>query len=274
MSDFEDLQQTEKVPVEELGPELSHSDKLVGIFSEPGKTFASIAKFPIRTIDWVLPVLAMFVVIIISQFIMMENPQIKAEMKQKQLDAVEKRIQEQVDKGAITKQQAEEQMQTIENQMDKMGGTVGKVITAISILVFGFIAYLIIAGFYFLIIKFIFKADGTYKHVLVTTGLTSYIGIISMILVTIFSLFSGKLSRDVSAATLFSVDTKTFVGFLLAKVDVFSIWMYFVIALGMTKLFNAGDSKKYYYFIFGTWIIWSLLVFFLMKSVPFLQNFA
>ncbi|MFA6596999.1 MAG: YIP1 family protein [Ignavibacteriaceae bacterium] len=274
MSDFEDLQQTDQAPVEEQEPELSHSDKLVGIFSEPGKTFASIAKFPIRTIDWLLPVLAMFVVVIISQFIMMGNPQIKAEMKQKQLEAIEKRFQEQVDKGTMTKQQAEEQMQTVEDQMDKMSGTVGKVFTAISILVFGFIVYLIIAGFYFLFIKFVFKADGTYKHVLVTTGLTSYIGIISMVLVTIFSLFSGKLSRDVSAATLFSVDAKTFVGFLLAKLDVFSIWMYFVIALGMTKVFNAGDSKKYYYFVFGAWIIWSFIMFLLMKSVPFLQNFA
>ncbi|MDP3150073.1 MAG: YIP1 family protein [Ignavibacteria bacterium] len=274
MSEFENQPQSEQVPIEEQEPELSHSDKLVGVFSEPGKTFASIAKFPIKTIDWLLPVLAMFVVVIISQIIMMGNPQIKAEMKQKQMEPIEKQLQEQVDKGTITKQQAEEQMQTMEDQMDKMGGTIGKVFMAISILVIGFIAYLVIAGFYFLVIKFIFKADGTYKHVLVTTGLTSYIGIISMVLVTIFALFTGKMARDVSAATLFSVDAKTFVGFLLAKLDVFSIWMYFVIALGMTKLFNAGDSKKYYYFIFGTWIVWSFIVFFLMKSIPFLQNFA
>ena len=274
MSEFENQPQSEQVPVEEQEPELSHSDKLVGIFSEPGKTFESIAKFPIRTIDWVLPVLAMLVVVIISQFIMAGNPQIKAEMKQKQIDAIEKRFQEAVDKGTMTKEEAESQLQTTEDQMDKMSGTIGKVFTAISILVFGFLAYLVIAGFYFLIIKFIFKADGTFQHVLVTTGLTSYIGIISMVLVTIFALVTGKMARDVSVATLFSVDTKTFVGFLLAKLDVFSIWMYFVIALGMTKLFNAGDSKKYYYFIFGAWIVWSLLVFVLMKSVPFLQNFA
>ena len=274
MSEFENQPQSEQVPVEEQEPELSHSDKLVGIFSEPGKTFESIAKFPIRTIDWVLPVLAMLVVVIISQIIMMGNPQIKAEMKQKQIDAIEKRFQEAVDKGTMTKEEAESQLQTTEDQMDKMSGTIGKVFTAISILVFGFLAYLVIAGFYFLIIKFIFKADGTFQHVLVTTGLTSYIGIISMVLVTIFALVTGKMARDVSVATLFSVDTKTFVGFLLAKLDVFSIWVYFVIALGMTKLFNAGDSKKYYYFIFGAWIVWSLLVFVLMKSVPFLQNFA
>lgn len=274
MSEFENPQQTDQVPVEDQEPELSHSDKLVGIFSEPGKTFESIAKFPIKTIDWVLPVMAMLVVVIISQFIMAGNPQLKAEMKQKQMEVVEKQFQEQVDKGTMTKEEADDQLQKTEDQMDKMSGTIGKVFTAISILVFGFIVYLVIAGFYFLFVKFILKADGTYKHVLLTTGLTSYISIISVILATIFSIVSGKLSRDVSAASLFSMDTKTLVGFLFAKVDIFSIWVYFVIALGMTKLFNAGDSKKYYYFIFGAWIIWSFIVFFLMKSVPILQNFA
>ena len=274
MDELENQPQSEQVPVEEQEQELSLSDKLVGVFTEPGKTFESIAKFPIKTIDWFLPVLAMFAVVIVAQLIMMGNPQIKAEMKQKQLQGIEKRLQAAVDNGTMTKQQAEEQMQTIEDGMDKMGGTVTKVITAVSILVVGFIAFLAIAGFYFLVIKFIFKADGTYQHVLITTGLTSYIGIISMILVTIISLYQGKQAHDVSVATLFSVDAKTFVGFLLAKLDVFSIWMYFVIALGMTKIFNAGDSKKYYYFIFGTWIVWGLIVFFLMKSVPFLQNFA
>ncbi|MCK9424948.1 MAG: YIP1 family protein [Ignavibacteriaceae bacterium] len=269
-----ELESPDQMPVEEQEPELSHSDKLVGIFSEPGKTFESIARFPIKTIDWVLPVMAMLVVVIISQFIMAGNPQIKAEMKQKQMEAKEKWFQDKVDKGTMTKEQADEQLQTAEEQMDKMSGTIGKVFTAIGILVIGFITYLVIAGFYFLFVKFIFKADGTYKHVLLTTGLTSYISIISVIFATIFALVSDKLVRDVSAASLFSMDTKTFTGFLLAKVDIFSIWVYFVIALGMTKLFNAGDSKKYYYFIFGAWIIWSLLVFVLIKYVPILQNFA
>jgi len=275
MSEFDSPQQTEQAPVENQEPELSHSDKLVGIFSEPGKTFESIAKFPIKTIDWLLPVFAMLVVVILSQIIMMGNPQISGEMKQKQMAAVEKRFQEMVDKGTMTKAQADEELQKVEDQMEKMsGGVIGKVITAISVLVFGFIMYLIIAGFYFLFAKFAFKADATYKHVLVTTGLTSYISIIAVILATILAVVTNKMARDVSVASLFAVDTKTLTGFLLAKLDAFGIWAYFVIALGMTKLFNAGDSKKYYYFVFGAWIILSLLLFLGMKTIPFLENFA
>src|SRR3989339_920698 len=127
MNELENQQQGGQVDEQE--PELSHSDKLVGVFSEPGKTFASIAKFPIKTIDWALPVLAMFIVVIISQIIMMGNPQIKGEMRQKQIDAIEKRLQDQVENGTLTKQQAEEQQQTIEDQMDKMSGTAGIVLT-------------------------------------------------------------------------------------------------------------------------------------------------
>jgi len=214
MSELENQQPTEEVSLEEQEPELSHSDKLVGIFSEPGKTYESLAKFPMRTIDWVLPLLAMLVVVIISQFIMMGNPQIKAEMKQKQMEAVEKRFQQMVDNGTMTKQQAEEQMQRVEDQMDKMGGGVGKIFTAISVLVFGFVAFLIIAGIYFLIIKFGFKAEATYKHVLVASGLTSYITIISIVAATIFAIITSKMARDVSVGTLLGMDAKTIAGYL------------------------------------------------------------
>jgi len=269
MNELENQQQGEQV--EEQEPEFSHSDKLVGVFSEPGKTFASIAKFPIKTIDWALPVLAMLVMFIISQFIMMGNPQLRNEMNKQQLEVMEKQLNIQIEQGTLTQDEADKKLQQIEEQMN---GPIGIISKSIGILVFGFISYLVIAGLYFLFIKFIFKADGTYKHVLVTNGLTSYITIISIILATILSLISEKLSNDVSVASLFSINTKTFVGFLLAKLDVFSIWVFFVIALGMTKLFNAGDSKKYYYFVFGAWIILSFIMFFLMKSVPFLQDFA
>ena len=40
---------------EESHEELSHSDKMIGVFTEPGKTFDNASKFPPRTKDWVLP---------------------------------------------------------------------------------------------------------------------------------------------------------------------------------------------------------------------------
>ena len=42
-----------ETPIE---PELSHTDKMIGIFTEPSNTYEATSKFPPRTIDWFLPV--------------------------------------------------------------------------------------------------------------------------------------------------------------------------------------------------------------------------
>ena len=67
MSSIEDAQ-------EEL--ELSHTDKLVGVFAEPQSMFSKIAKFQAKTSDWLIPVFVVIVVAILSQFVMLSNPEI------------------------------------------------------------------------------------------------------------------------------------------------------------------------------------------------------
>ncbi|HSP88840.1 MAG TPA: hypothetical protein VLN45_11945, partial [Ignavibacteriaceae bacterium] len=43
--------------------ELSHTDKMIGIFSEPSATYEKIARFPVRTIDWLMPFLLLLFII-------------------------------------------------------------------------------------------------------------------------------------------------------------------------------------------------------------------
>lgn len=68
-----------ETPVE---AELSHTDKMVGIFSEPSTTYESTAKFPPRTMDWFLPLLFVVILSIASQFILFSNPEIKYQIVQ------------------------------------------------------------------------------------------------------------------------------------------------------------------------------------------------
>ena len=46
--------------------EMNHTDKIVGVFSEPGKTFAKMAKFPLKTADWIIPVCTLIIITILS----------------------------------------------------------------------------------------------------------------------------------------------------------------------------------------------------------------
>ena len=86
--------------------ELSHSDKMIGVFSEPASTFEKISKFPPKTMDWFLPILLLAVLVSIQQIVYRGNPDIAYQLRQKQMEAIEKRLDAQVESGQITREQA------------------------------------------------------------------------------------------------------------------------------------------------------------------------
>ena len=63
--------------------ELSHSDKLVGVLTTPRETFIKISKYPLKTSDWLLPVLISSIVALVSLYIMMMNANIKFDFEEK-----------------------------------------------------------------------------------------------------------------------------------------------------------------------------------------------
>jgi hypothetical protein len=80
----------------------------------------------------------------------------------------------------------------------------------------------------------------------------------------------GRLINDISAASLLNLDKSQLHGFLLGKIDPFSIWIYSVVSIGLAKMFKSSSMGKYFALVFGIWIIGSLLLWLLGKSVPFL----
>lgn len=252
--------------------ELSHSDKAVGVITEPSNTFEQTAKFSPRTIDWILPVLLLFLVIAVSNILMMNNDSIGYELKQKQLKAIEEQYDELVKKGQMTQEQADQQLENIQDGM--LSSPITMIITVISIFVGGFIFFIIITGIYYLFVKFLFKGDGTFTSALVANGLTAYIGIIQILAATIFAFVFGRLMRNVSVASLMNLDATTFTGFLLDKVDILAIWAYIVLGIGLAKMFKSKETGKYIALSIGLWIVGGLIIFLLIKAVPSLSFLA
>lgn len=250
--------------------ELSHSDKMIGIITAPSETFEKMAKFPPKTMDWFLPVLILCIVVALTQILVMTNPDIAYQAKQKQKEAIQKNFDDAVAKGQMTQEQADQQMNRIEERM-AAGGAMTYVFQTVGIFLFVFIFFFILCGIYFLLSKFALKGDGVYASALVADGMVSYIVIIQVILAAILAFAFGKLMRDVSAASLLDVDKSTFVGWLLAKVDPFSIWAYSVLSIGLAKMFKSQSTTKYFVMVFGLWIVGGLLIWFIGKSVPFLS---
>jgi len=253
--------------------ELNHTDKLVGVFAEPQNVFAKIAKFPAKTIDWILPVLVLIVVIILGQFVMKTNAEIRQQQKEKGLQQVEKNFDEAVKKGEMTQAQADEQMATIEERMDSTQ-TIQTIGLIVGTPIFVFIVFFVISGFFLLVTKFGLKGTGTYKDVMVAYGLPYYIASIHQIVVVIAALAMSKFITGVSFADFMGTDKTTVTGFILGKLDVFSIWFYVVFGIALAKMNKSDDVKKYIITVIAIWIIVGLAFFYVSKAVPFLAAFA
>ncbi len=260
--------QESKEPVE---GELSHSDKMIGIFTEPDNTYRQISKFPPKTIDWILPFILLLLVIAVTQILVMTNEEIYFQVKQKQKEQTEKMFNDMVEKGQLTREQADQQMERVDEQLNMGKTPVGMLLMVVSIFIFGFVMFFIISGVYFLFSRFVLKGDGTYKSAMVASGLTSYIAIISVILAAILAYAFGRLVGDVSVGSLMNADKTTFSGFALGKLDIFSIWGYIVLSIGLSRMFKSESKGKYFAMVFGIWIVWSVLSFFIAKAVPFLS---
>ena len=253
---------------EETG-ELSHSDKMIGVFSEPAKMFSHTSKFPPRNKDWVIPVVIFFIVIALIRIIAMTNKEVYFEAKRQGIDPIEKMVES----GTMTREQGDEAINAIDQQMEFMQGPIGWVITIATTLIFGFIVFFIIVGIYYLFIKFVLKGEGTFASALVANGLTSYISILQIIIGGILTMLFGKMIMDTSLASVMGSDKNTITGFLLAKIDPISIWSYIILAIGLAKMFKSELTGKYYAVVFGIWLIGMFVLFQLAQAMPFLQNF-
>ncbi len=257
----------------QLEQELSHSDKMIGVFSEPAATYEKISKFPPRTIDWFLPVLLLFLVVGITQVLLMSNKAIHSQIVDKQITKMQKNLDKQVAEKKITQDEANQQLNAVQDRMEKFGGLqIG--FTFVGVLIGGFIVFFILSGFYYLFVKFLLKGEGNYNCVLVASGMTFYIGIIQVVLAAILAFALGRPFMDTSVASFLDSDKSTFAGFVFGKLDIFSIWIYIVLSIGLAKMFKSKTTGKYYATIFGIWLIGGVLLFWLATAVPLLSMFG
>jgi hypothetical protein len=265
--DNEELQNEDEFMEED---ELTHSDKLVGVFSEPASIFEKMAQFPTKVVDWLLPLLVFIVVLSLSTIIMQTNPQIKYSMIEKQTTAMEKNFDEAVSSGRITQEQADSQIEKIRERMEQ-GGMAMIIPQVIGIVIFTFIVFFIISGFYYGVTRLFLKGEGSFSNAMVAYGLPFYIATVQVILQVIVAMLMNKMVTDLSLATFLDIDKTEYLGFFLSKLDLFSIWFYVVVGIAYAKMFKSDNTKKYVITIVGIWFLFSFLFFFLAKTFSFLS---
>ncbi len=268
MDDLNNKLNDDELLDEEFEP--SHSDKIVGLFSEPVKMFGEVSKFPAKVTDWLIPLLVFSFVLSLSTFIMQTNPQIKYEMLEKQTVAMEKNFNAAVDSGKMTQEQADTQIEKIRERMEK-GGMMMLIPQVVGIVIFMFIVFFLISGFYYGVVRLILNGSGTYSTSMVAYGLPFYIASIQVVIQVIIAMLMSKMITDLSVGTFLGLDKTEFLGFFLSKLDLFSIWFYVVVGIAYAKMFKSDDTKKYIIAIIGLWLGFSFLFFYLGKAFPMLS---
>lgn len=260
-----DLNETTNSAEQEVG-ELSHSDKMIGVFTEPANMFSITSRFAAKHKDWVIPVLLFFIVISLIRIIAMTNEEVYFEAKKQGIDRIEKMVES----GTLTREQADQQIDSLDTFMK---GPMSWIFTIIPTLLFGFIFFIVITGIYFLFIKFALKGEGTFTGALVANGLTSYISILQIVIAGILTMLMGKMMMDTSVASFIGSDKNTIAGWFLSKIDPISIWAYIVLAIGFAKMNKSESTGKYYILVFAIWLIGTFIWFQITQAVPFLQGF-
>jgi len=250
--------------------ELSHTDKIVGVISEPSNLFSKLAFLNTKVTDWLLPLIALIIVAIAATFIYMSNPEIKLEMQKQQEKAMREQFDKMVESGQMTQEQADEQ---IDKTMEMMGGSgMMQVFSSIGILVIMIIWFFVFTTIAFLIAKFVLKGDGSYSQAMTAMGLPLYISVLQSILLIIVGMLLGKMLTGLNPASLSGMDLKTLPGFLLSRLDVFSIWFYIVLGIAFAKMFKSDNVKKYVFASIGVWLVFMFIIFGLSKVSPMFDN--
>jgi hypothetical protein len=264
----EDTIQPEQ-PKQEM-EELSHTDKIVGVISEPSNLFSKLAFINTKVTDWLLPLLAMIVVAIIATFIYMSNPEIKLEMQQQQEKAMREQFDKMVESGQMTQEQVDEQMDRTSEMMNNPMFIY--LFPSIGIIIMSLIWFFVFTTIGFLIAKFALKGDGGFTQAMSALGLPLYISVLQSIILIIVGMVMGKMLTGLSPASLTGMDIKTLPGFLLSRLDVFSIWFYAVVGIAFAKMFKSENTMKYIIASLGIWLVFMFIIFGLGQVSPIFQN--
>jgi hypothetical protein len=234
---------------------LSKTDAIAGVFTEPGKTFSTIALSE-KQHYWVFPVIAFIIINLISAFLFFSDEELVSKVMEKQFQKVEQKMEEKVKSGDMTQEEADIALEQTEKFMNP--DSIFFLITGYgSGVVLPFILLFVLSLVYLIALK-ILKADFNYVNILNVIGLSFIVLAIGKILDVVISILTGDIST-ISLGLLFSEDgVAESIYKLFMSIDVFTIWFMVLIAIGLSKI-SGIKSGVSYFFVFGIWIIWILI---------------
>jgi len=236
-------------PDEVIVEPLSVTDKFIGILTEPTPTYENVRDTGPRTTDWLIPLIALVIVILAGTLLRFSNEAFLDKIRQQQIEA----MQERVDSGAMTQQQADAAFE----QLEKFGG-MQKIFASVGVVLGVPIVFFLIALVYWLIAKFLLKANMTYVLMLSVFGLTAYIGVIDQLISIILGYVTGNFFATLSPTLFMEPDMTSKVYKFMNNLNPITIWSYYVFSVGLHIVGKISKAKAFG-LVFGLWILWVII---------------
>lgn len=256
----------EAAVTEQPSGDISNTDAMTGVYTEPGVTFEAVKNSKKRSY-WVVPTIILIVISIVASLLVVNDEELYSEIKTMQTKAVKERLEKNVKEGSMTQEQMDETMEKTEKFMGKSSPFF--LVSTILGPIFGGFIILFLRGLILWGVLKIFKGAASYMLVICILGLTSMIDMISTVINTVLAILMGKLTVSLGPALFI---TKESVGESLAKFlghfDIITIWYLIVLGIGLGAVSNLKSSKSLPV-VFGLWLIWILLISFI--NIPFVS---
>ena len=228
--------------------QLSVSDAITGVITAPGETFETIANTP-RKNYWIIPVLISIVLGLISTFMFMQDAELVDKLMDKQKNKMREKFEESIKQGKMTKEDADK---AIESMNPK--GTFFKIIGFGGAAVGPFIILLLLSVVYLIALK-IMKAQFEFTNILNVVGLALLIATVGNLISMVVSIIKGDLSTLGLSLFISESSAGEKMYSLISKIDIFYIWFYVVIAIGLSKIARIKMLKSVIV-VFFVWIVY------------------
>ncbi|MBA7568090.1 hypothetical protein ES708_09811 [subsurface metagenome] len=230
------------VDTTETSQDLTLVQRMLSVFHNPRATFTSLTK-SVSLADILVPFLLLLVLSMGAQTLM--RPLAMEEQEQRIL------LQEDL---------SEEQKEVILDRMDtasrRMSGPVGYAIGLGTNIVW----YLLLAGIIMFMGSFILGGQSSYKVTLAIVLFASLVGVVEMIVKTPLILQTQTLRIETGLDLLLpgSLD-QTLVGRFFHRLDFFSMWKVYLMALGVAYAYKVSE-KQSRIVLYGAWILTMFLL--------------
>lgn len=208
--------------------------RLMNVFAVPGDVFEEVKSTPHVISNWLAPALIACVVGVVSVIIVLSQPAIQQQLREKQEQAMEKKFEELIQAGKITREQADQQMAAVGKLF---GGAFQKVMGSAGVVIYSFARVFFWALVLWLLARWLLSTRIGYMKAAEVSGLAGMIGVLGAIVALLLRVnFSNPAASPSLALTVGEFDEKNVTHMLLAMVNLFDVWQVGVMASGLARL--------------------------------------